>query len=304
MCLVRDRIWLLVRVRPTPACPFSPSSDVFLRHEPLSFSRSSQTPLWAYPAPGRTWSSASLTCPGGFRFLPEGRPPKKQTCGAWEPGPARGSARCVLSRSGDQTQRRFIMYRNSVSLIGFTGKDAEARTTNNQKPFTVLSLATQSSYKDKRTGEYTNRTEWHRVIAWGKLGEFAQKIPKGASGRRWRDCQPRIRRQETPGHKAPDRRNSRHVHPQTRPRRESSRGRAGGRRSRTRGRGRVGFFFAARGSPASPGFHGHSFGYISPPWTACAGTFQAYPSDDCILRHLGCYEFFRLVLRKSGQASP
>jgi single-strand DNA-binding protein len=72
------------------------------------------------------------------------------------------------------------MYRNAVSLIGFSGKDAETRTTNNQKPYTVLSLATQSSYKDKQTGEYVNRTEWHRVIVWGKLGEFAQKIQKGA----------------------------------------------------------------------------------------------------------------------------
>lgn len=72
------------------------------------------------------------------------------------------------------------MYRNSVSLIGFTGKDAEARTTINQKPYTVLSLATQSSNKDKKSGDYVNRTEWHRVIVWGKLGEFAQKIQKGA----------------------------------------------------------------------------------------------------------------------------
>jgi single-strand DNA-binding protein len=74
----------------------------------------------------------------------------------------------------------FIMYRNNVSLIGFAGKDAEARTTNNQKPYTVLSLATQSSYKDKKSGEYVNRTEWHRVIAWGKLNEFARKIQKGS----------------------------------------------------------------------------------------------------------------------------
>lgn len=72
------------------------------------------------------------------------------------------------------------MYRNTVSLIGFTGKDAEPRTTNHQKPYTVLSLATQSSYKDKNTGDYINRTEWHRVIVWGKLGEFARKIQKGA----------------------------------------------------------------------------------------------------------------------------
>jgi single-strand DNA-binding protein len=72
------------------------------------------------------------------------------------------------------------MYRNNISLIGFAGKDAEARTTNNQKPYTVLSVATQSSYKDKNSGDYVNRTEWHRVIVWGKLGEFARKIQKGA----------------------------------------------------------------------------------------------------------------------------
>ena len=72
------------------------------------------------------------------------------------------------------------MYRNNISLIGFAGKDAEARTTNNQKPYTVLSVATQSSYKDKNTGDYVNRTEWHRVIVWGRLGEFAKKIQKGS----------------------------------------------------------------------------------------------------------------------------
>ena len=72
------------------------------------------------------------------------------------------------------------MYRNNVSLIGFTGKDAEVRTTKSQKTYVVLSLATQSSYKDKKTGEYVNRTEWHRVIAWDKLSEFARKITKGA----------------------------------------------------------------------------------------------------------------------------
>jgi single-strand DNA-binding protein len=73
------------------------------------------------------------------------------------------------------------MYRNKVELIGFTGKDAEARTTSNkQKPYTVLSVATQTSYKDKQSGEYIPRTEWHRVIVWGKLGEFAKKIRKGA----------------------------------------------------------------------------------------------------------------------------
>ena len=72
------------------------------------------------------------------------------------------------------------MYRNTISLIGFAGKDAEARTTNNQSSYTVLSLATKSSFKDKKTGDYVSRTEWHRVIAWGRLGEFASKIQKGS----------------------------------------------------------------------------------------------------------------------------
>lgn len=71
------------------------------------------------------------------------------------------------------------MYRNHVSLIGFTGKNAESRITSSQKPYTLVSLATQSSYKDKKSGEYINRTEWHRVIVWGKLAEFAANIQKG-----------------------------------------------------------------------------------------------------------------------------
>jgi single-strand DNA-binding protein len=71
------------------------------------------------------------------------------------------------------------MYQNRISLIGFTGKDAEARTTNNQTPYTVLSLATKSSYKDKKSGEYVSHTEWHRIVAWGKLGEFARTLKKG-----------------------------------------------------------------------------------------------------------------------------
>ena len=71
------------------------------------------------------------------------------------------------------------MYQNRISLMGFTGKDAEARTTQNQKTYTVLSLATKSSYKDKKSGEYVSHTEWHRVVVWGKLGEFAGSLKKG-----------------------------------------------------------------------------------------------------------------------------
>jgi single-strand DNA-binding protein len=69
--------------------------------------------------------------------------------------------------------------KNRISLIGFTGKDAEARTTQNQQTYTVLSLATKSSYKDKKSGEYVSHTERHRVVVWGKLGEFARSLTKG-----------------------------------------------------------------------------------------------------------------------------
>jgi single-strand DNA-binding protein len=71
------------------------------------------------------------------------------------------------------------MYQNRISLIGFTGKDAEARTTTNQKAYAVLSVATKSSYKDKKSGEYVSHTEWHRIVVWGKLGEFASTLTKG-----------------------------------------------------------------------------------------------------------------------------
>lgn len=71
------------------------------------------------------------------------------------------------------------MYLNRVTLIGFLGSDAEVRTVNNST-FTLLSLATKSSYKDKKTGEYVSRTEWHRAIVWGKLADYAKTLTKGS----------------------------------------------------------------------------------------------------------------------------
>jgi len=70
------------------------------------------------------------------------------------------------------------MYQNKVNLIGFLGSDAEVRTANNRS-FTTLSLATKSSYKDKKSGQYISHTEWHRCIVFGKLSEFAGTLKKG-----------------------------------------------------------------------------------------------------------------------------
>ncbi|MGB6130474.1 MAG: single-stranded DNA-binding protein [Acidobacteriaceae bacterium] len=69
------------------------------------------------------------------------------------------------------------MYSNRVTLIGFLGSDPEVRT-NNDRSLTTLSLATKSSYK--KDGKYIERTEWHRCVVFGKLGEFAAKLKKGA----------------------------------------------------------------------------------------------------------------------------
>ena len=72
------------------------------------------------------------------------------------------------------------MYLNKVILMGFLGGDAVVRTGKNNKQFTTLSLATKESYKDKETGKYNERTEWHNLIVFGKLAEFAGKLKKGA----------------------------------------------------------------------------------------------------------------------------
>jgi single-strand DNA-binding protein len=72
------------------------------------------------------------------------------------------------------------MYANRVSLTGFLGKDAEIKTTRDKASFTVLSLATKRSWKDRETEEWKSETTWHRIIAWGKLGDYAANLIKGA----------------------------------------------------------------------------------------------------------------------------
>ena len=69
---------------------------------------------------------------------------------------------------------------NRATLIGYLGGDAEVRTGKNDQKFTTFSLATKTSYKDKESGEYISHTEWHRCIVFGKFGEFAATLKKGA----------------------------------------------------------------------------------------------------------------------------
>ena len=72
------------------------------------------------------------------------------------------------------------MYSNRVTLTGFLGQNAEVKSTRNHNSFTVLSLATKRSWKDRESGERKSETTWHRCIVWGKLAEFASTLTKGA----------------------------------------------------------------------------------------------------------------------------
>ena len=72
------------------------------------------------------------------------------------------------------------MYQNKAILMGFLGNDAEVRNGKNDQKFTTFSLATKTSYKSKESGEYISQTEWHRCIVFGKFGEFAATLKKGA----------------------------------------------------------------------------------------------------------------------------
>jgi single-strand DNA-binding protein len=59
-------------------------------------------------------------------------------------------------------------------------KRREHKFTTNGTPVTVLSVATKASWKNKETGEWESRTEWHRIVCWSKLAEFAGSLKSGA----------------------------------------------------------------------------------------------------------------------------
>jgi single-strand DNA-binding protein len=71
------------------------------------------------------------------------------------------------------------MYMNQLTIIGFTGQDTELHYTQNGTPVTTLSLATKESWKNDQ-GEWQSRTEWHRVVAFSRLAEYAKTFPKGS----------------------------------------------------------------------------------------------------------------------------
>ncbi len=70
---------------------------------------------------------------------------------------------------------------NRVMLLGNLGSDPELRFTKSGQPMLKIRLATNERYKDS-SGEWKDRTEWHRVTVWGKRAESLAKIlTKGAT---------------------------------------------------------------------------------------------------------------------------
>lgn len=69
---------------------------------------------------------------------------------------------------------------NKVILIGNLGRDPEVRYTPDGTAVANFTIATSERWKDKNTGEMQERTEWHRIVAWRKLGEICgEYLSKG-----------------------------------------------------------------------------------------------------------------------------
>jgi len=70
---------------------------------------------------------------------------------------------------------------NKVILIGNLGQDPEIRNLPSGDSVANVSIATSETWKDKNTGEKQERTEWHRVVFFGKLAEIVGKYLKKGS---------------------------------------------------------------------------------------------------------------------------
>ena len=69
---------------------------------------------------------------------------------------------------------------NKVILIGNLGRDPELRYTQGGQPVTNFTLATSENWTDRQSGERQERTEWHRIVVWGRTGEMCAKyLAKG-----------------------------------------------------------------------------------------------------------------------------
>jgi len=85
---------------------------------------------------------------------------------------------------------------NKAIIIGTLGQDPEVKYTAGGSAVVNIGVATNETWKDKQTGEAQERTEWHRIVMFGKLAEIAaQYLKKGSQAyfegriqtRKWQD---------------------------------------------------------------------------------------------------------------------
>jgi len=85
---------------------------------------------------------------------------------------------------------------NKAIIVGNLGRDPEVRYTANGNAMANVTLATSESWKDKQSGERQERTEWHRVVFFGRLAEVVEEYLKKGSQvyiegslrtRKWKD---------------------------------------------------------------------------------------------------------------------
>ena len=85
---------------------------------------------------------------------------------------------------------------NKVILVGNLGRDPEIRTMQSGDKLAQFSLATSETWNDRQSGERRERTEWHRVVIFGRLAEVAERyLRKGSKvyiegslqTRKWQD---------------------------------------------------------------------------------------------------------------------
>ncbi len=67
---------------------------------------------------------------------------------------------------------------NRVILVGHLGNEAEIRYLNNDVMTSNFRLATNTSWKNGN-GEYSEKTDWHKVVAWKNLAEYSKTLAKG-----------------------------------------------------------------------------------------------------------------------------
>ncbi|MDR9499174.1 MAG: single-stranded DNA-binding protein [Hydrogenovibrio sp.] len=85
---------------------------------------------------------------------------------------------------------------NKAIIVGTLGRDPEVKYSANGNPIANLSVATSEQWNDRNSGERQEKTEWHRVVIFGKLAEIAgQYLTKGSQvylegklqTRKWQD---------------------------------------------------------------------------------------------------------------------